>query len=124
VVTPLVDKLRGMDNLELTEGAVVNEVLGDTFVSGVVATMPGGEEREIPVKGVFVKLTRVPNSGLVKDWVDCDSRGHLIVDQYNATSWPGVFAAGDVTVVSEQALVHVGEGVKAALSAYHYLLMN
>ena len=124
VMTPLVDKLRGMDNLELTEGAVVNAVLGDRFVSGVVATMPDGEEREIPVKGVFVKLTRVPNSGLVKDWVDCDSRGHLIVDQYNATSWPGVFAAGDVTVVSEQALVHVGEGVKAALSAYHYLLMR
>lgn len=124
VVTPLVDKLRGMDNLELTEGAVVTQVLGDDFVSGVVATMPDGEEREIPVKGVFVKLTRVPNSSVVNDWIDCDSGGHLIVDQYNATSWPGVFAAGDVTLVSEQALVHVGEGVKAALSAYHHLLMH
>jgi len=124
VMTPLVDKLRGMDNLELTEGAVVTEVLGDAFVSGVTATMPDGKEREIPVKGVFVKLTRLPNSDLVKEWIDCDSRGHLIVDQYNATSWPGVFAAGDVTVVSEQALVHVGEGVKAALAAYHHLLMR
>jgi alkyl hydroperoxide reductase subunit AhpF len=124
VMTPLVDKLRGMNNLELTEGAGVKEVLGDKFVSGVVATMPDGEEREIPVKGIFVKLTRTPNSALVRDWIDCDSRGHLTVDQYNATSWPGVFAAGDVTLVSEQALVHVGEGVKAALSAYHYLLMR
>lgn len=124
VMTPLVDKLRGMNNLELTEGAVVKEALGDKFVSGVVATMPDGEEREIPVKGIFVKLTRTPNSALVRDWIDCDSRGHLTVDQYNATSWPGVFAAGDVTLVSEQALVHVGEGVKAALSAYHYLLMR
>ena len=41
-----------------------------------------------------------------------------------ATSWPGVFAAGDVTLVSEQALVHIGEGAKAAISAYHYLLMH
>ncbi len=124
VPTPLVDKLRGMDNLEVVEGAIVKEVVGDEFVSGVVAVMADGETREIPVKGVFVKLTRLPNSGLVKDWIDCDSRGHIIVDQSNATSWPGVFAAGDVTLVSEQVLVHVGEGVKAALSAYHYLLMR
>ena len=86
--------------------------------------MPDGEEREIPVKGLFVKLPRTPNSDLVSEWVDCDSRGHIIVDQYNATSWPGAFAAGDVTLVSEQMLVHIGEGVKAALSAYHYLLMH
>jgi thioredoxin reductase len=124
VTTPLVDRLRGMKNLELTEGAVVTKVLGDAFVRGVVATMPDGEEREMSVKGIFVKLTRTPNSGLVKDWIDCDSRGHILVDQYNATSWPGVFAAGDVTVVSEQALVHMGEGIKAALSAYHHLLMR
>jgi alkyl hydroperoxide reductase subunit AhpF len=60
----------------------------------------------------------------VEDWVDCDSRGHIIVDQMCATSWQGVYAAGDVTMVSEQALVHVGEGAKAALSAYHHLLMH
>jgi len=124
LTTPLVDKLQGMDNLELTEGAVVKEVLGDKFVSGVVVATSEGGKREIPVKGVFVKLPRLPNSDLVKDWIDCDSRGHILVDQYNATSWPGVFAAGDITVVSEQALVHMGEGVKAALSAYHYLLMH
>lgn len=124
VPTPLADKLRRMDNLSIVEGAMVKEVLGDRFVSGVVAVMPDGEEREIELKGIFVKLTRLPNSGLVKDWVDCDSRGHVIVDQHNATSWPGVFAAGDVTLISEQVLVHVGEGVKAALSAYHYLLMR
>jgi len=124
VPTPLIDRLEGMKNLELTKGAIVNEVLGDDFVSGVVVTTPDGETREIGVKGVFVKLTRIPNSSLVSDWVDCDSGGHILVDQHNATSWPGVFAAGDVTVVSEQALVHIGEGVKAVLSAYHYLLMR
>ncbi len=124
LTTPLVDKLQDMRNLDVIEGAVVKEVKGESFVNGVVALMPDGSEREIAVKGLFVKLTRLPNSNLVSDWVDCDSRGHIIVDQYNATSWPGVFAAGDVTLVSEQVLVHVGEGVKAALSAYHYLLMR
>jgi thioredoxin reductase len=124
LTTPLADKLANTARVEISEGAVVKEVLGEGFVSGVLALMPDGDEREIPVKGLFVKLPRIPNSALVKDWVDCDSRGHIIVDQMCATSWPGVYAAGDVTMVSEQALVHVGEGAKAALSAYHHLLMH
>jgi len=124
LTTPLVDKLQEMDNLEVIEGATVKELKGESFLSGLVALMPDGQEREMAVKGLFVKLPRTPNSNLVKEWVDCDSRGHIIVDQINATSWPGVFAAGDVTLVSEQVLVHIGEGVKAALSAYHYLLMH
>jgi thioredoxin reductase len=124
VTTPLAEKLQTMSNLEVIEGAVVKEVKGEAFVNSVVTATPDGETREMPVKGLFVKLTRVPNSDLVSEWVDCDSRGHIIVDQYNATSWPGVFAAGDVTLVSEQVLVHIGEGIKAALSAYHYLLMH
>jgi alkyl hydroperoxide reductase subunit F len=86
--------------------------------------MPDGQERRITVRGLFVKLPRIPNSAVVNEWVDCDGRGHIIVNHLCATSWPGVFAAGDVTVVSEQALVHVGEGAKAALSAYHHLLMH
>ncbi|MGD2148818.1 MAG: NAD(P)/FAD-dependent oxidoreductase [Anaerolineae bacterium] len=124
LTTPLADKLANTARVEISEGAVVKEVLGEGFVSGVLALMPDGDEREIPVKGLFVKLPRIPNSALVEDWVDCDSRGHIIVDQMCATSWPGVYAAGDVTMVSEQVLVHVGEGAKAALSAYHHLLMH
>jgi len=124
LTTPLADKLREMDNLEISEGAVVKQVKGEAFVNSVIAVTADGQEREMAVKGVFVKLTRVPNSGLVSEWIDCDGRGHIVVDQYNATSWPGVFAAGDVTLVSEQVLVHIGEGIKAALSAYHYLLMH
>ena len=123
VTTPLVSKLGQMGNVEIVEGAKVQEVCGEDFVERVVAATPDGETREIPVKGVFVKLTRTPNSKLVQEWIDCDSRGRIIVDIYCATSWPGVFAAGDVTHVSEQALVHIGEGAKAAISAYHYLLM-
>jgi alkyl hydroperoxide reductase subunit F len=73
---------------------------------------------------VFVKLPRTPNSALVKEWVNCDSAGHIIVDVHCATNWPGVFAAGDVTHVSEQVLVHIGEGAKAANSACQYVLTH
>lgn len=124
VTTPLASKLRRMDNVTLLEGATVQEVLGDQYVEGLRVRMPDGGEQEITVKGVFVKLARVPNSQLVRGWVDCDEQGHIIVDVYCATSWPGVFAAGDVTLVSEQVLVHIGEGAKAAISAYYYLLMR
>lgn len=124
VPTPLASRLRRLENVTLIEGATVLEVLGGLYVEGLRVRMPAGDEQEIPVKGVFVKLARVPNSELVRGWVDCDEQGHIIVDIYCATSWPGVFAAGDVTLVSEQVLVHIGEGAKAALSAYHYLLMQ
>ncbi len=122
--TPLLYKLRQMHNVEIAEGVSVTEVGGDYFVEHIVFEMADGERREIAVKGVFVKLPRTPNSALVKEWVDCDSAGHIIVDVNCATSWPGVFAAGDVTHVSEQVLVHIGEGAKAANSACQYVLTH
>jgi len=122
--TPLLNKLRQTQNVEIAEGVVVKEITGERFVDGIVVATAEGDERRIAVTGVFVKLPRTPNSGLVREWVNCDGRGHIIVDVNCATSWPGVFAAGDVTLVSEQALVHIGEGAKAAISAYHYLLMH
>lgn len=124
VTSPLATKLPNVKNLEVLEGVRVESINGESFVEGITVKSPEGEDRELPVRGVFVKLPRTPNSGLVREWIDCDSRGHIIVDIYCATSWPGVFAAGDVTFVSEQVLVHIGEGAKATLSAYHYLLMR
>jgi thioredoxin reductase len=121
--TPLVHKLRQTPNVEIAEGVAVKEVGGEYFVKNIVVTTPAGEAREIAVKGVFVKLPRTPNSDLVREWVNCDRNGHIIVDVNCATNWPGVFAAGDVTHVSEQVLVHIGEGAKAAISVSHYLLM-
>lgn len=124
VDTPLARRLRQMENVEILEGATMREILGGRFVEGIAVGMPDGSARELPVKGVFVKLARTPNSELVREWVNCDREGHIIVDVHCATSWPGLFAAGDVTLVSEQVLVHIGEGAKAAISAYHYLLMR
>jgi alkyl hydroperoxide reductase subunit AhpF len=124
LTTPLARKLPKMDNVQVSEGVTVRDVLGEDYVSGITVGMPDGEVCEIPVKGVFVKLPRTPNSLLVREWIDCDDSGHIVVDASCATSWPGVFAGGDVTHVSEQVLVHVGEGARAATSAYHYLLMR
>ncbi len=119
---PLAPVLRRLPNVHIYEGVAVREVKGERFVEGIVAETVDEATLEVPVKGVFVKLPRKPNSELVRDWVDCDEEGRIEVNLYGATSYPGVFAAGDVTHISEQVLVHIGEGAKAAVEAYAYLL--
>ena len=69
-----------------------------------------------------MKLPRQANSELVRDWLETDAQDRVVVDVYGATSHPGVFAAGDVTHVSEHVLVHIGEGAKVAMEAHGYLL--
>jgi thioredoxin reductase len=119
---PLVKTLRRTPNVTIYEGATVQEVRGDRYVEGIVFETVDGGRVEIPVKGVFVKLPRKANSELVSDWLDLDEEGRVKVNLYGATSQPGVFAAGDVTHISEQVLVHIGEGARAAIEAYGYLL--
>ena len=120
--SPLAPVLRRLPNVSIYEGATVREVKGERFVEGMVVETVDEATLEVPVKGVFVKLPRKPNSDLVRDWVDCDEEGRIKVSLYGATSYPGVFAAGDVTHISEQVLVHIGEGAKATVEAYAYLL--
>jgi thioredoxin reductase len=119
---PLVPPLRRTPNVEIYEGATVQQIKGEHHVEGIVVETVEGAKLDVPVKGVFVKLPRQANSELVRDWVDVDEEGRIEVDLYGATSYPGVFAAGDVTHISEQVLVHIGEGAKAAIEAHSYLL--
>jgi thioredoxin reductase len=82
-----------------------------------------GSKKEIPVDGLFIELGIVPGSKPIADLGITDNNGRIKVDSKCATSQPGIFAAGDVTdVFIEQILIAVGEGAKAALSAYEYLL--
>jgi thioredoxin reductase len=119
---PLVQTLRRTYNITIHEGATVQQVRGDRYVQGIVVETVGGGKLDVPVKGVFVKLPRKVNSELVRNWVELDEEGRIMVNLYGATSYPGVFAAGDVTHISEHVLVHIGEGAKAAIEAHSYLL--
>jgi thioredoxin reductase len=120
--SPFVDVLRRSANVSIHEGAAVREVRGDRYVEALVVETVDGGRMEVPVKGVFVKLPRTANSELVRDWLDLDEEGRIIINLYGATSYPGVFAAGDVTHISEHVLVHIGEGAKVAVEAHSYLL--
>jgi thioredoxin reductase len=119
---PLVKTLRRMPNVTIHEGITVQEVRGDRFVEGIVVQMVDGGTSDVVVKGIFVKLARKANSELVRDWVDVDEQGRIKVNLSGETNVPGVFAAGDVTHISEQVLVHIGEGAKVAIEAYNYLM--
>lgn len=115
-------KLRANPKITLYENYELREVRGEQYLESVVVRGKG-ETKEIPVDGLFVELGLVPNSQLAADLVLTNASGKIVVDSKCATSRPGVFAAGDVTdVFVEQVLVSIGEGAKAALSAYEYLL--
>jgi alkyl hydroperoxide reductase subunit F len=100
----------------------VKAIDGRDFAERVILETPAGGEAEIGSDGIFVELGLIPNTDLVTGLADLDEQGRVIVDNRNFTTCPGLFAAGDVTnAYAEQVLIAVGEGAKAALSAYEYL---
>jgi thioredoxin reductase len=103
----------------------VQRIVGDEYVTGLDLVGINGQVRTLGVEGVFVEMGLLPNSQLVREWVALNDDGHVIVDHRCKTNIPGFFAAGDVTnVYAEQVPVAIGEGVKAALSAWSYLASN
>ena len=121
--TPLGKKLVKSTNVEVLQGYEVVEVRGDEFARTVVLHDPVGKLVELKADGTFIEMALIPNSQMVEGLVELDEQKRIQVDCGNHTSVPGIFAAGDVTSgFAEQVLIAVGEGAKAALSAYEYLL--
>jgi thioredoxin reductase len=121
--TPLVKRLATHMKVVLWQGYSVREIQGNGFAQKVIIETDKGATAELEADGVFVELGLLPNSGLVKGLAELDDEGRVVVDNLNHTSCPGLFAAGDVTnAYAEQVLIAIGEGAKAALSAYDYLL--
>lgn len=121
--TRLARHFLGNPKIIIWEGYSVEAVLGADFAERLVIKAPDGTREELAVDGIFVELGLIPNSEMVRDLVDLDEEGRVMVDNVNRTSCPGLFAAGDVTdAYAEQVLIAVGEGAKAALSAFNYLM--
>ena len=123
LASPLGKKLTAADNVTILDGHEVVEVKGDDFARSVMVQDPDGKISAIEADGTFIEMALIPNSQMIADMVDLDDQGRIIVDCANHTNVPGIFAAGDVTSgFAEQVLIAVGEGAKASLSAYEYLL--
>jgi thioredoxin reductase len=120
--SPLGRRLAEAPNVEVLQDFRVEAVEGDEYARKLVVRS-NGDQRELEADAFFVELDLVPRSGLVEGLAELDENGHIHVDCGNHTSVEGLFAAGDVTdVYAEQVLIAIGEGAKAALSAYEYLL--
>ena len=121
----LVSKLKSLSNVTIHTSAQTTEITGDgQKVTGLRFKDRGtAEEVLVPLEGVFVQIGLVPNTEFLKGVVNLSRFGEIEVDSKNHTNVPGVFAAGDCTTVPyKQIVVAAGEGAKAALSAFDYLI--
>jgi len=121
--TPLGKKLQAAGNVKIIKDCEIVEVKGDDFARKLILKDAAGKRTELEADGMFVEKALTPNTNIVKGLVDLDEQGRIIIDCGCRTNVPGLFAAGDATNnYAEQVLIAVGEGAKAALSAYDYLL--
>ena len=123
LASPLGQKLSAAENFTALKNQEIVEFKGDDFARATVLKGPDGGVTELSSDGIFIEKDLIPNSQMVAGLVEMDEHGEIKVDCSNRTNAAGIFAAGDVTSgFAEQVLIAVGEGAKAALSAYEYLL--
>jgi NADH-dependent peroxiredoxin subunit F len=110
--------------VEFLTNTQVVEITGEVMVDALkVLDKTSGKQRVLPVEGIFVEIGLKPNSSPAVGLVELNKAGEIKIDNAGRTNRPGVFAAGDVTdIPDKQIIVAAGEGAKAALSAYEYLV--
>ena len=121
----LTRKLQSLANVTVVTNAQTTEVTGDgQRVTGLTYKDRQSETTHaLELAGVFVQIGLVPNTDWLKGIVKLSPRGEIEVDASGRTSLPGVFAAGDCTVVPyKQIVIAMGEGAKASLSAFDHLI--
>jgi alkyl hydroperoxide reductase subunit F len=121
-------KLRSLPNVEIVTNGQTTEILGDgSRVNALILKdRASGDERRVELEGVFVQIGLVPNTEwLATSGLELSKFGEIVTDAHGATNLPGIYAAGDCTTVPDkQIVVAMGEGAKAGLGAFDYLIRN
>lgn len=118
-------KVTQSPKVQIIESAEVQEILGNRTVTGLrYKEKKTGEIKELAVSGVFIQIGLIPNSEFIRPLIDTNEAGEIVVDHATGkTSKMGIFAAGDVTNDPfKQNNIAAGDGVRAALSAYDFVL--
>jgi len=121
----LVTKLKSLPNIDIKVNAQTSEITGDgQKVNGLkYKDRTTDKEHSVPLEGVFVQIGLVPNTEFLRGTVELSKFGEIMIDDKCRTNVAGVFAAGDATTVPyKQIVIAAGEGSKAALSAFDYLI--
>jgi alkyl hydroperoxide reductase subunit F len=117
----LQDKVKSLPNVDVFLSSQTTEVIGNgEKVMGMrVKDRVSGDERVVELDGIFVQIGLVPNSKPFSSLVNVNKFGEIEIDTHCRTNIPGIYAAGDVTTVPyKQIIISMGEGAKAALSAF------
>lgn len=122
-VSSLAEKAFKNEKIEIIWDSVVEEILGEEQVDGLkIKNVKSEEISQLDVEGVFIFIGWIPNSDFVKDLLELDDQGRIIVNEEMETSVPGIFAAGDViSKKHRQIATAVGEATKAALNASEFI---
>ena len=117
-------RLYSLSNVDVILNAQTLEVLGsDKLNSMIYLDRKTNEKKTIALEGIFIQIGLLPNTDFVKNTVDLSKFGEIIIDSHGQSSLPGLFAAGDVTTVPyKQIIIAMGEGAKASLGAFDYLI--
>ena len=121
----LQEKLAEQANIKTILNSATVKVNGNEFVESIVyKSRETDEEKTLDVEGMFVEIGLSPRSEVVKDLVETNKIGEIVINpENNSTSVAGIFAAGDVTNIRQkQIIIAMGEGAKAALGAFEYLI--
>ncbi len=119
-----IDRLKNISKGKQYIKHKVVEIKGTKLMEGlVVEKIETGERFEIPVQGVFIEIGLDPNTEFLEGLVEKTKSGEIKIDCECRTNVPGLFAAGDATTIPEkQIIIAAGEGAKAAINAWEYLL--
>ncbi|MCJ9429643.1 alkyl hydroperoxide reductase subunit F [Kordiimonas marina] len=123
----LVKQALKRDNITIIKNAATKEITADGGkVDGLTyEDRASGELKRWDGAGVFVQIGLVPNSGFMDGVVERTRYGEIVINEKGETSEAGIYACGDVTTVPyKQIVIAMGEGAKASLAAFEYLMMN
>lgn len=122
----LQERLNSLPNVTVIKNAQTTEVLGDDAVTGIkYQDKAQGEEHTLDLEGIFVQIGLLPNTEWLNNYVELNDAKEIKVDRTNATSIPGIFAAGDVTDDrNKQIIISMGAGANAALNAFDYIIRH
>lgn len=121
----LLEKLASLSNTTVVTSASLQSVEGNgTDMTGLTYRDAAGDIHQVEANGMFVQIGLIPNAEWLEGTLELN-RGAVVVDGKNATSMPGVFAAGDITDIPyKQVLISLGAGANASLSAFDYLIRH